>query len=496
MGRLPGVQVVEADFGDVDLARRGRFRAPMRGVLVVPDRARKAPLVVVSHLRMPGCTGDVLAYPCPRGTRELRLDRGMTYLGVDLARQGCAVLIPDLSPLWIAPETATPYDQIAGWQKIVGGLRDRVAAAGRGRGGFGVNLTGRVDASRSALVVHSRSSYVVGPAVRAWRRTSPVVSVFAYGPASTAEDPAPPDVPYLVALGGADGDVNSTPSQWVSKHLGAARRSMLAVATVPGLGHSYVNRTLARAGLDDRKGCDARCPDARAHQVFLQNAASAWLRTTHRGPATPAAPAGAVPVRADSPLPATLGGRRVRWLAATNSARAATVYDSAAGGRGVRAVGGGTVKSCRYYEAMDPSARADRCPDPAAGVVEAIGPVLRVGLTPTGGARLATPAVRGVRQVAVAVNPSGSRADRRPGTPLRITLLDAAGGRHALDVSGSTEALRDRRTATDEGMYTPTTLRVPVTDPAVRLADVVGVELTGRDGRGSVDVRRVDLLTG
>ncbi|WP_226346940.1 hypothetical protein [Agilicoccus flavus] len=45
-------------------------------------------------------------------------------------------------------------------------------------------------------------------------------------------------------------------------------------------------------------------------------------------------------------------------------------------------------------------------------------------------------------------------------------------------------------------MYTPTTLRVPVTDPAVRLADVVGVELTGRDGRGSVDVRRVDLLTG
>lgn len=156
-------------------------------MLVVPDRARKAPLVVVSHLRMPGCTGDVLAYPCPRGTRELRLDRGMTYLGVDLARQGYAVLNPDLSPLWIAPETATPYDQIAGWQKIVGGLRDRVAAAGRGRGGFGVNLTGRVDASRSALVVHSRSSYVVGPAVRAWRRTSPVVSVFAYGPASTAE---------------------------------------------------------------------------------------------------------------------------------------------------------------------------------------------------------------------------------------------------------------------------------------------------------------------
>ena len=97
--RLPGVRVADVDFGDVELGRRkGQFRAPMRGVLVVPEKGRRAPLVVVSHLRMPGCTGDILAYPCPRGSKELRQDRGMTYLGEDLARKGYAVLIPDLAP--------------------------------------------------------------------------------------------------------------------------------------------------------------------------------------------------------------------------------------------------------------------------------------------------------------------------------------------------------------------------------------------------------------
>ena len=157
----------------------------------------------------------------------------MTYLGEDLARKEYAVLIPDLAPLWIGASTSTPYDQVAGWHTIVGGLRDRVAAANRGRGAFGMTLTGRIDTGRSALVVHSRSAYIVEPAVRAWRRTSPVASVVAYGPAATADDPAPPDVPYLVALGSSDDDVSTTPADWVARYLGVRRRWMFAIATVP-----------------------------------------------------------------------------------------------------------------------------------------------------------------------------------------------------------------------------------------------------------------------
>lgn len=494
VGRLPGVQVLEFDFGDVELGKRkGQFRSPMRGVLVVPERTRNAPLVVVNHLRMPGCTNDVLAYPCPKGAKELRLDHGMSYLGVDLARQGYAVLIPDLSPLWIGGQTARPYDQIAGWQKIVGGMRDRVAAANRGRGGFGTTLTGRIDTSRSALVVHSRSAYIVEPAVKAWRRTSPVASVFAYGPASNVDDPAAPDVPYLIALGGADDDVTSTPSHWVSKHLGVPRRSPLGIAIVPGLGHSYINRTLARAGLDDRKGCDREnCPNARAHQVFMQNAVSAWLDTTYRG--RPAVPGRAsLPMRPDAPLPSALGGRRVQWLAVTNSPNAVPAYDSTSGIRGVRAIGGGKIKACHYREAMDPTVDRHRCSDPEAGVIAALGPVLQVGLTPTGGAHLQTRAVRGVRQVTVAVNPTGSRADKRPGTSLRVTLIDSTGGRHHLDVPALGEAMRNRHSRTSEGTYTPTTLRLPVPE-GLRDKDVVGIELTGHGGTGNIDIRRIDLM--
>lgn len=76
VGRLPGVQVVEADFGDVDLARRGRFRAPMRGVARRPRpraqgaaRRRQSPTDARVHrrrARLPLPEGDQGAPPRPR----------------------------------------------------------------------------------------------------------------------------------------------------------------------------------------------------------------------------------------------------------------------------------------------------------------------------------------------------------------------------------------------------------------------------------------------
>lgn len=495
--RLPGVRVADVDFGDVELGRRkGQFRAPMRGVLVVPEKGRRAPLVVVSHLRMPGCTGDILAYPCPRGSKELRQDRGMTYLGEDLARKGYAVLIPDLAPLWIGASTSTPYDQVAGWHTIVGGLRDRVAAANRGRGAFGMTLTGRIDTGRSALVVHSRSAYIVEPAVRAWRRTSPVASVVAYGPAATADDPAPPDVPYLVALGSSDDDVSTTPADWVARYLGVRRRWMFAIATVPGFGHSYVNRALSALKLDDRKDCDAGCPSARDHEVFLQKAVGEWLAATYPTLRGEVPKISTLPLLPSTPMPATLGDRRVQWLAVTNSPHVRVAYDGASRTRGVKAIGGGTMKACRYYEPIDPTHTPDRCPEPPEGVVNSRSQVLRVSLTPTGGVDLLTRPVRGVRELVLTLNPTGTRVDRKPGTSLRVTVRAASGARQVIDLSRLSEALRDRRTATQSGAYTPTTIRLPITDAAVRTSGVVGVQLTGRDGTGRIDLRRAELVTG
>ena len=122
--------------------------------------------------------------------------------------------------------------------------------------------------------------------------------------------------------------------------------------------------------------------------------------------------------------------------------------------------------------------------------------VLRVSLTPTGGVDLLTRPVRGVRELVLTLNPTGTRVDRKPGTSLRVTVRAASGARQVIDLSRLSEALRDRRTATQSGAYTPTTIRLPITDAAVRTSGVVGVQLTGRDGTGRIDLRRVELVTG
>ena len=79
--RRAGAVIRDVDLGDVELGeRKGQFRSPVRGVLVTPDRPRaNAPLVIMSHLRSPGCADDVSAFPCPG--KDVRYDRGMTYLG-------------------------------------------------------------------------------------------------------------------------------------------------------------------------------------------------------------------------------------------------------------------------------------------------------------------------------------------------------------------------------------------------------------------------------
>lgn len=303
-------------------------------------------------------------------------------------------------------------------------------------------------------------------------------------------------MPYLVTLGSSDDDVATTPADWVAAHLGARRRSMLALATVPGLGHSYVNRTLSAAGLDDRKDCDTACPTARAHEGSLTKAVNEWLAATYPRQRGMAPQVGTLPLRPQNPLPASVGGRRVQWLAVTNSQHVRVAYDGVSRTRGVRTIGGGSMKACRYYEPMDPTQALDRCPDTELGVVNSLSRVLQVRLTPTGGVDLLTRPARGVREVVLTLNPSGSRPDRKPGTSLRVTVRTSSGARQVIDLSRLSEALRDRRNAAQDGAYTPTTVRIPITDARVRASDVVGVELTGRDCTGRIDLRRAELVTG
>ena len=488
--RVKGAIVTRFDFGDVELgARKGAFRSPNRGVLVVPDKPRAgAPLVVVSHLRMPGCTGMISAYPCPRGRTELRMDHGMTYLGIDLARHGYSVLIPDLSPLWVGDTMARPYDQTAGWKKIVGNQRDRLALANRGRDrGFGAHVTRMIDMRKVGLAVHSRSSYIVPAAVTAWRRTSPIASVYSYGSALQPHDVPYPDVPFLGTVGSLDNDVKLTSVQWHLERLDRPRRTAGLVATVPGLGHTYVNRTLSERKIDERAACERGCPDAGAHERFLQTSTAAWFDATLRNRRN------AMPVTATSPLPTRLAGREALWLAATN-ARAHSVYRGTSRLRGVTRIGDGKVIACRRYEAMDLEPHRDRCPEAKIGVTTSQAAVAHLTLTRSGGARFTTTPTSRVRQVVLNLNPADTRTDTLGGTPLRLTLVDARGGRHVQNVSRLNPALKDRRTAEDNGAYALGTIRLPAR--GVGDAPVVAVELTGGSGSGQIDVERIQLVTG
>ncbi len=299
-----------------------------------------------------------------------------------------------------------------------------------------------------------------------------------------------------MALGSSDDDVSTTPADWVSRYLGTRRTSAFAIATVPQFGHSYVNRALSARGLDDRKDCDRGCPTARDHEVFLQKAVGEWLGSTYPTLRGEVPRIGTLPLLPTTPLPATLGGRVVQWLAVTNSPHVRVAYDGALRTRGVRTIGGGAMRACRYYEAMDPTQARDRCPEPAEGVVNSRSQVLRVSLTPTGGVALPTRRVAGVREVVLTLNPTGSRPDKAPGTSLRVTVRAASGAWQVIDLSPTSEALKERRTPWQAGAYTPTTVRLPLTDARVRASGVVGVDLTGDGGTGRIDLRRVELVTG
>lgn len=461
---------------------------------MTPDRPRaNAPLVIMSHLRSPGCADDVSAFPCPG--KDVRYDRGMTYLGESLAKQGYSVLIPDLAPLFIGIGMAQPYDQQAGYRTIVGRLRDETVAASAGRAtAFGKGLNGAIDARRTALIVHSRSAYVAGPLVQAWSRSSsPIVSVMAYGGAFDAPDdhgrftPMIPDVPFLGIVGDRDKDTKFTGQLWLTQHAGASRRTPALMSVVPGLGHNYVNRALSSTRLDDRAGCDATCPGPAAHERFLSSAARQWLDATVRRTRT------TLPMTAAAPLPTTLGGLPARWLAVTNAPRVNAYLGGMRGS--MRPIGrGGSVRPCLYVDPMNPAKPANACPEPQRGDVQNASRVARVTVTPSGGVRVAA-RTRGVRELVLQLSPNDDRADRRAGSPLRVTVRTASGRPTVIDVPATHPALRNRAGADANGTYAIGTVRLMM-PRSVTASTVTGIDLTGGRASSSLDIRAVDLVTG
>ncbi|CED92363.1 MULTISPECIES: alpha/beta hydrolase family protein [Actinomyces] len=498
-----GAVVRDFDLGDVELGPQsnpGAFRAPVRGVLVTPDtEAQSAPLVIFSHLRTFGCADDTFGYPCARGVEEIRADRGMTYFGKALAAQGYAVLIPDLSPLWSGAELSAPYDQVAGWLATVGRMREEAIAASAGRDSvLGEGLTGAVDASRTALIMHSRSAGIANAAVESWRESaSPITSLMSYGgdygvpdgPEADFAAPAPAYVPLLAVDGDADRDVKQAGPMWLAEHIGQPRSAPAISVRLPGYGHNYINRALSERGFDDRvldEGMEA--PKAADHERMLTDVAVQWLAQTVRGET------GAIPTSSMAELPEQLVGIPARWLIAPGVERVSwTASGDAADAPALTALNGGSVTTCRTYADMDPNQYSDRCPYPEVGVLSSRSFTAAVTLTDGGGGHLDTDA-HDVQSLAVHLAPTGDRADGLTHTPLRVVVTAADGSRYVLEPSGRLEALRNLARADANGDYTLATIRFVLPEEAAS-THVVGVDLTGGPAGGNISVRGVDLVT-
>ena len=493
--RRDGVVVRAVDLGDIELGRSpGEYRAPVRGILVTPasTKASHSRLVVVAHLRYPGCAGNRFAYPCPQGRTERRFDRGMTYLGASLARRGYSVLIPDLGPLYIGDNLTDPYDQPAGAAKILEQLIDSAAAASAGqRTRWGRGLRGDIDASRIGLLAHSRSAAVARDLTRSWSGgPHPIAAIMTYGGAyesayggEPGTTPMVPDVPYLGIAGDEDRDTPYMAPMWLTHHLGTRRTAPALVAVVPGFGHTLINRTLATAGIDDRI-CDTGCPDAQKHQAFLSATALDWFDATLRHRRT------RIPLRPRSSMPPTLSGVPAHWLAVTNRAHTGVFL---AGRRGtLRPFGkGATARTCFPAEPMAPS-RPGACRPSRGGVSQNSAEITRVTLTPRSGVILRTPRTPGVTAVALHLAPTGDRSERAPGSPVRVTVRLADGRHVALNVAARDAAVMDRATSSANGTYSIGTVRLDLPRWVAR-ARVVSVKLTGGTASSRFDVRAIDL---
>lgn len=493
--RTEGVVVRSVDLGDAEFGRKkGQYRAPVRGILVTPEQQAEMPakLIVVTHLRYPNCAGDRFAYPCPRGKRERRLDRGMTHIGVELSRRGYSVLIPDLGPLYIGDDLTSPYDQPAGVRKVVGRLIDTAVSASAGKKTrMGSGLRGSIDASQVGLLAHSRSATLAGDLTRGWSSSAhPIASLMTYGGGYDAyyggapdSTPMVPDVPYLGVVGDQDQDTPYLSAMWLTRHVDSRRSRPALVAVAPGFGHTFVNRILSSAKIDDRI-CEVGCRTASEHEKFLGRTAHSWFGATLRQRPT------RLPLRPTGRLPKALSGVPVHWLAVTNRDRANVFL---AGRRGtLQPFGvGARARSCFPAEPMAPS-MPGTCPMSFLGVSMNAEKITQVALTPSSGVRLRTAPTMRVAGVALHLAPSGDRRDHAPGSPLRVTVGLSNGRRVVLDVSPSHAALVNRETKDVNGTYSIGTVRLRL-PRWVRDTQVVSVKLTGGTAKSRFDVRAIDL---
>lgn len=443
------VATIAIDYGNASV---GEYTAPVRGLIIAPVQSdTPTPLIILSHLRAPNCADLESRYPCADGVAELRYDEGMQYIGEHLAKLGFTVVIPDLAPAFIGLGVKEPYDQTLLWQHIISPFISTIEQTNGGDDKLGTAIA-PVDLTNIGLFVHSRSAQMTDTAKRLFGNH--LKSILAYAPSyETFEladiSPAPMDIPYLAIVGSRDTDVGASANLWLSHYATTPRNTVASTVELPHFGHMSINRTAAKAGIDDRRGCDMiACQDDKAHEQMILDVISDWFGASLQGKHS------TLPLTPHTPLPEQVANHSARWLALSPKAigyvdakaLSETALDKSAG-----------VQYCAYSDPMNPAAAImPACPEPEMGVVQILTPVAYIDHSAK-----ATTTIKGASALALHIAPTGSHADGK-GTTVDIALLLDNGETVSLTIPATHPALMDRASEHDSGSYRLGTVHLPL----------------------------------
>ena len=291
---------VEYNLGDATLVQErfpedSRFRnMPVRlnGVIAVPEGdGGPYPVAVILHGTHPGCPvmGDIDPWPCDPEEEQPNY-RGFGYLASALAAKGYVVLVPNIN----AENTfgfgePTPHERLG--QLLDLQLQALAEAAAGGENKFGVDLAGRADMHRLALIGHSRGGEAAvalannpdSPLGAPGGAYGPAAGTLLVAPAVVTFDPAGGSrVPSAIVISGCDGDVVSGDGQFFyeAARLAPKQRAPSTAVYLEHANHNGFNSILGRDpfGAPDRSAC-ATLLDPEAQRTWLEDYAADFLTT-------------------------------------------------------------------------------------------------------------------------------------------------------------------------------------------------------------------------
>lgn len=249
------VQRADYDLGDTAVRLPGLAgqAVELRAAVYLPAGAPgRRPVVVFLHGRHQPCYGEpdddgsFQAWPCPAGMRPIPSHLGYGKAAEALAAAGDVVVSISADGI-----NALDFDALDGGAQARGELvlahLDRLAAwnAGKGTGGQGAALVGRLDLTDVGLMGHSRGGEgVVKAALLNAERPSPygIRAVMPLAPVDFLRSTLP-GVPMAVVLPYCDGDVWDQQGQhfYDDSRYGATDDVLRTSLLVMGANHNYFN---------------------------------------------------------------------------------------------------------------------------------------------------------------------------------------------------------------------------------------------------------------